>query len=409
MPWSTRMEAGLETQEAAQARYPVVLMVDELLGLGGTEMHLVALARSLKARGHRIEIWTFRISEALRAQLDPTGVPIKIFPMRGVFSVDLPGLLRRVRMEAARFGQGKPFVLQSYHIGADLVASLLAPMLNEAVVISTRRDMGFTRKTVHDLALRALGRSVKQVLVVSEEVKWAVSAREGLDPRHVQVIHNGVDTARFHPARTKAELAQRRDLRGRYGCDEQSIVAVSVGSFQTVKGQGTVIRAFARMCQGEEAWRSRLSLFLVGGREYRLVHERFVQKLGLAERIHFLGERGDVDQILRAGDLFVLPSWSEGFSNALLEAMSTGLPVVTTQAGGARAAVSPEMGVVVPAGNPARMRRALESLCVDDAHRAKCAAAARRRAIEVFDLERMVQSYQDVHRAALARQYGRRP
>lgn len=395
-----RQFAGAAQAEESAERHPVILLVDELIGRGGTEMHLISLARALKARGHLVEIWTFRLSPQMQEVVEPTGVPVQVFPVRGVLSAQLPLLLRRLRAHARALLGDQPFVLQSYHIAADITAASLAYLLPQAAVVSTRRDMGFTRKAIHDLVLRALDGRVERVLAVSDSVKWAVARREGQDPRGVEVIHNGVDTQSFRPARSRAEVLARQQLRAELGHGPEDVLLVCVGSFQPVKGQGSLLEAMVRLHQRAP----RVRALLVGGRpDYRAHHVRLAERLGLSGAVQFLGERSDIAEILRASDIFVLPSWSEGFSNAVLEAMASGLPVVTTDVGGNRAAVTPELGAVVPPGDAARLARALEPLCLDDERRKKAGQAARRAAVEVFDLERMVDRYLASHREALRR------
>jgi glycosyltransferase involved in cell wall biosynthesis len=378
----------------------VVLFVDELVGRGGTETHVVSLGRALRLRQHPVEVWTLALSAPLRGMLEAAQVPVRTFSGGRSMARGLPSLLGRLRAEARRFGQGRAFVLQSYHVGADLLSALLGRLVPEAVVLSTRRDMGFTRSRGHDLALWAASGGVAQVLAVSEPVRWAVTAREAVDPRQVEVIHNGVDTARFRPAQGPEEALARQRLRASLGHGPQEVLLACVGSFQPIKGQGTLLEAMALLSPRAPS----LRLLLVGGRaEYRAHHVALAERLGLGGVVQFLGERGDMEALLRACDLFALPSWSEGFSNAVLEAMASGLPVVATEVGGNLAAISPAVGALVPPGDPARLARALEPLCVDAERRRGAGQAARRAAVEVFDLERMVDHYLRAWRGALAR------
>jgi glycosyltransferase involved in cell wall biosynthesis len=377
--------------------YPVVLLADELVARGGTEMHLLWLSREMVRRGFPLEVWTFHLGEALAEEFRAAGVTTRSWSIQGVFRPDLPKTLARLRREVLRVSGGGRCVLQCYHTASDLLGAMLAPLVPGLVVISTRRDMGFTRKPIHDAAMRALGGGVSQTLVVSERVKWAVSAREGLDPRSITVIHNGVDLQRFRPPRSAQDHADREALRGAWGLGPEDVALLCVGNFHPIKGQGVLMAALPELRAKVPHARA---VFVGGGKDHAhaLGH---AARLGLGDGAIFLGARKDIPEVLRAGDVFVLSSWSEGFSNAVIEAMASALPVVVTDVGGNREAVPPEAGSLVPVGDPGRLARALLPWCLDPARRRAGGEAARACVEARFGLDRMVDDYIEAQRKAL--------
>jgi glycosyltransferase involved in cell wall biosynthesis len=124
------------------------------------------------------------------------------------------------------------------------------------------------------------------------------------------------------------------------------------------------------------------------------------QSLGLGDNIRWLGERGDVDELLSASDMFNLPSHQEGFSNALLEAMAARLPVVATAVGGnADAVVAGETGSLVPVRDPRALAAAILRLAQDPDLRASFGEAGRRRVEQRFSLQACVDRYERLYRA----------
>ncbi|HRX79457.1 MAG TPA: glycosyltransferase [Pirellulaceae bacterium] len=141
-------------------------------------------------------------------------------------------------------------------------------------------------------------------------------------------------------------------------------------------------------------------LLLIGDGPQREALLRFRNEVRIADRIHFLGERNDVREILPLLDCFWLASGYEGQSNAIMEAMSAGVPVVASDIPGNRDLVVPEQtGYLVPVGDAAEMARKTQ-LIIDDADRAaQFGAAARNRMLEEFSVEKMVQRHADLYRA----------
>ncbi|MGH7279381.1 MAG: glycosyltransferase, partial [Candidatus Rokuibacteriota bacterium] len=224
-------------------------------------------------------------------------------------------------------------------------------------------------------------------VTVSVDLRRWLACTVGIPERKLVTIVNGVDTSRF---RDGDRDAGRRVL----GVPEGVPVVGTVGRLDPVKDQAGLLRAFARVAtQHPDAM-----LLVAGDGPCRAELDTLAADLGLGGRARFLGEREDVPVVLRALDLFVLPSIAEGISNTILEALATGLPVIATRVGG-----NPELvddgatGALVPARNPDALARAI-SAYVDDSHlRRLHGKAARQQAVERFDLAGMVARYRDLY------------
>jgi glycosyltransferase involved in cell wall biosynthesis len=205
----------------------------------------------------------------------------------------------------------------------------------------------------------------------------------------MRVIENGIDLSRYgaEPDRSGLRVSLGLDLARRY--------LITVARFHPVKDHETLLGAFRQVAQG----RPDVDLLLVGDGDRRGMLEEMVRHFGLSGRVHFLGVRPEVPDLLRAADVFVLTSKSEAASISLMEAMATSLPVVATDVGG-----NPELvqngrtGLLVPRGDTAATASALLWLLDHPAEAAAMGAAGRARVEEKYRLDRTIDAYLDLYR-----------
>lgn len=260
------------------------------------------------------------------------------------------------------------------------------------------RDVGDPegRHRRRNLLRRILAPLVTQFVAVSEDLgRWLVSV-VGIPAAKVCVIRNGVDLTRFVPG---PRDAARRTL----GLPRGARVVGTVGRLDPVKDHASLVDAFAELAS---AFPDAVLAIAGDGPAGPELAAR-VARLGLGERVRLLGERDDVPRVLRALDVFVLPSVAEGMSNTLLEAMATGLPVVATRVGG-----NPELvddgvtGLLVPRRAPRALAAAIARY-LDDPHLAALhGKAGRQRAEERFALPVMCEAYARLYRDLAARSRG---
>ena len=208
--------------------------------------------------------------------------------------------------------------------------------------------------------------------------------------RALDVIPNFVDAQRFAPVG-----ARDGQMAGR------TAVLIHVSNFRPLKHVGDVVAIFAEVRRRLPA--KPMALWLVGdGPERERVREQ-VRDLDLTADVEFLGERGDLPALLQQADLFLLPSESESFGLAALEAMACGVPVIASRVGGVPEVIADgETGLLAEVGDVAGMAAHAARLLVDDELRAKFARAARARATTLFPLEPTVARYEAVYRRVLA-------
>lgn len=275
-------------------------------------------------------------------------------------------LLRRLKAEGAR-------LIDAHFTFPDGEAAVrLGRWLDLPVTITLRgtevphsRDAGLRPRLVR--ALRAAAR----VFSVSDSLR-RLAFELGVAAEKTEVVGNGVDVRRFHPV-------DQAEARARLGLPQDAKVLVSVGGLVERKGMHRVIDCLP----GLLAQHPRLHYVVVGGGgpegDMRGELEAQVQRLGLADRVHFIGEvpPDELKWPLSAADVFVLATRNEGWANVFLEAMACGLPVVTTDVGGNREVVCrSELGSIVPFGDPSALQRALDAALARDWDRAAILAHA---------------------------------
>lgn len=246
------------------------------------------------------------------------------------------------------------------------------------------------RATVNRLLIRPL---THRFVAVSADVRARLEQYEGLRADHIEVIHNGVAPA---PRLTPAE---RETLRRELGFGPESFVVGTVGRLDPIKNLPMLVDSLAR---ARATLPSVRGLLVGGGPMDTGIRER-IARAGLTQDIHLTGFRNDARRLAQCMDLFVLSSFSEGISMAVLEAMSVGVPVALTAVGGnTEVVIGGETGWLVPSGSVEELTRVILEAATDSPKRQKYAAAGRRRFEECFQLERMIASYRRQYRELLA-------
>jgi glycosyltransferase involved in cell wall biosynthesis len=216
----------------------------------------------------------------------------------------------------------------------------------------------------------------------------------GVSPERIVFIPNGVDTALYHAV----AASQRAELRGRLGLPDGPL-ALFVGRLHPVKLLSVLLYAWERVAErcGDA------HLLLVGDGPQRAELEQQVATAGLGDRVTFLGAVADPVLYYQTANVFVLPSASEGLSNAMLEAMACGLPVVVTAVSGAADVVRDgKNGKLVPPNKPNALAEILIELIEDVEQRLELGDQARRTVARHYSMEAMGARYEQLYLALLS-------
>jgi sugar transferase (PEP-CTERM/EpsH1 system associated) len=240
------------------------------------------------------------------------------------------------------------------------------------------------------LACRGLSLATDRLFAVCRDASERFARLADIAPERFDVLYNGVDCRRFAPSEQRAAL---RDALG-FGTDE--LVILTVASLSPIKGHAALLEAAARVVAST---RRRLRFLWLGEGVERARLEARICALGLGAVVQMPGSSDRVPQYMAAADLFVLPSELEGMSNAILEAMASGLPVVAQAVGGNPELVDHEhSGLLCPAGDTGALAAAIGRLARNDVERRTMGGAARRRAEQIFSLDAMLVRYADFYR-----------
>ncbi len=236
--------------------------------------------------------------------------------------------------------------------------------------------------------IRFVGMIFDHIVAVYNGGRRSLVSR-GVSDDRISVIYNGVK----EPALSRKRSRLRREI----GCDESELLIGMVSSLIPRKRVDVAIKAFA--C----AHLDRAMLVIVGGGNLKAPLEVQVKKSGLEGRVHFLGLRPDVAEIIAETDIFLHTSSAEACAYVICEAMAVGLPVIAADSGAAREQIlDGETGFVVPAGDAEQTAERLARLARDRELRSKLGAAARARWSELFRVETMAAGYHEMYKKMAA-------
>ncbi len=255
---------------------------------------------------------------------------------------------------------------------------------------------GTNRK--YRLLRRVFARFVSRFITVSADLeRWLIDV-VGLRANKVQHICNGVDSDRFRPSTT----GDQSPLPAGLAADAAAIIG-SVTRFSAIKDPLNLVNAFVALVEngGPE---SPLRLVMIGDGELLETCRQRLAEAGVADRCWLPGSRDDIPALLRSFDVFALGSRKEGISNTVLEAMSSGLPIVATDAGGNAELVDGSNGFLVPPQDSEGLATAISRYVEDSALREQHARASRQRVMDKFSIERMVSDYRSLYAGLLAEQ-----
>jgi sugar transferase (PEP-CTERM/EpsH1 system associated) len=238
---------------------------------------------------------------------------------------------------------------------------------------------------------------VQHYTAVSKDLAGWLTTTIGVKSERVTQIYNGVDCEKFRP---------RENGRGFVGPNSfltsDSFVVGSVGRMEAVKDQLTLARAFIHWMKTDGEARRRARLVIIGDGSLRQPVLELLRQAHVEELAWLPGERDDVPDLMRALDLFVLPSLREGISNTILEAMATSLPVVATRVGGTPELIAENVtGMMVPPADPRAMAEAIQAYFRDPQKRMEHGREGCLKVKSCFSMDAMVVGYLNVYDSVL--------
>lgn len=240
----------------------------------------------------------------------------------------------------------------------------------------------------YQIIRRIFGLFITRFVPLSSELESYLVERVRINPRKIMRICNGVDLARFN----MNSIAKPSD----WPFGEESFVFGCVGRVEKIKGHIDLLSAFALFIAQHPGCNARLCIVGDGSQLSEL--KAYAKKNGIQDWVWFAGNRSNVPSFMNGFSCFVLPSFAEGISNTILEAMAASLPVIATRVGGNADLIAHEVsGLLVPAKAPKELCKAMTTLYTDRLLMKKMSQAAKFRATTEFSLEKMVGNYEKLY------------
>ncbi len=365
-----------------------ILHVIDTTGPGGAETVFIDLLSGLDKSRYR-SLVLIRGPGWVCDELKRRGFEPIILDAKGSFNWRyLLAIVKLIRSE-------KVDLIQSHLLGSNVYCALAGLIARCPVVATFHGAVDIASKErFMGAKFAAINLGASAIIAVSENLKRDIVERTPLRASKTRVIYNGVDIEAF-------QLPRSSELRQQHGLPDDCVIIGSLGNIRPAKGYDVLIRAAARIKDTRPEVR-----FVIAGQGRKGLSEQLEalrRELGVEEQVIFHGFAGDPAAFLANLDLFLLPSTSEGFSIATIQAMAAGLPVIVTRSGGPQEIVTHnDDGWMVEPGRPDEIADAVARLVSDPPLRQRLADQGRTRVESTFSLAAMLQAYYSLYETLLA-------
>lgn len=317
----------------------------------GLNSYLEGIADHYDRKRFRLMVATLDTGGPLHRGLAVRGVPTFALgcQVRKRYPVAVARLIRLVRRHGIQ-------ILQTHLFDASLVGMIAARLAGVPLPILTRHHSDailLLRKRLPAWADRLSSALARRIIVPSQAVEKVLCGVEGVETRKIAVIPYGFDFPRLRPRPGSAE-----QVRSEFALHGHTVIGV-IARLDRLKGHADFFRAFKEALSGG----SNLKTLLVGEGPERTKLERLAEDLAIRDRVIFTGFRTDVPDLISVMDVVALPSLSEAFPQAIVEALAMGKPVVACRVGGVPEIIRDgETGLLVPPGDPTALASVLREL-----------------------------------------------
>ena len=347
---------------------------------GGTERQMIELVRRLDRDRWEVHLCCMHAHGPWFERAAQAATSVAEFPIRSFWH---PHVVGEMRAFAAWCRRLRIAVVQTCELYSNIFALPAAALAQVPARIGSRREI-VAGKSLGQIALQRAAYACAHKVVANAEAAAARLRAERVPPDRIVVIPNGLDLTLFRPPEPRPSYRR----------------VVMVANLRPEKGHDTLIDAAKRI----------LNLFpdahfdIVGDGTERARLVEYAENRGVSQAFSFWGHSEEVPSRLCAADVFVLPSRSEAFPNAVLEAMAAGLPVVASAVGGILEVVQDgQTGLLVPPGRPDALAEAVCRLMADRDLSFRLAGAGRALVEARYSFERMVSALENVYVSELSR------
>lgn len=359
----------------ASSRTRVVYLAHAFM-VGGAEEMVLNLVRHLPQRFDPI-VCCINSAGPIGEEIRRTGTPVTVLGLN-------PGLRRPFDVAGIRrfLRETRPDIVHTFLLTASLYGRLAAILEHVPIVIGTEVNIYERKRPHHAFAERLLMSRTDRVIVSAASVRDFYIRQVHANPAKVDVVYNAVDFAQAEPTVSRGVMRRSLEL------PDDALVAGIIARLTEQKGHGILFEALA-----SRAELAAVHLIVIGGGELQDRLKERASALGIAPRVHFLGARRDLGDLLNAMDVFVMPSLWEGLPLSLVLAMGAGRACVATRVAGIPEVVDDgRTGLLVPPGDSAALGAALAAVFTDADRRRAMGAAAAAAVRPRFNVDRYVES-----------------
>lgn len=360
-----------------------ILYIINNLEIGGTERQLIQLVNHLDK--NQFEPWVCCFQNKTSALVSLADCEFVSINFRGLYHLQIINTIKDI----LRFCREKRISLvQSFFFTESVINVIMAKRDRKLKSIISKRNLAPGGYSLwQSWVINRLWRHVDAFIANSEAVKQRVVELEGISPEKCKVIYNGIDLTQYIQPTEEERMAAKKGV----GVPEESFVVGMTANLNPVKDPWCLMKAALKILKVYPYIR----FILVGDGPLRSELEKYCKGKGILDKILFVGSVVDAIPFLKAFDIGVLTSISEGFSNSILEYMAMGLPVIATNVGGNKESIlDGRTGFLIPPGDYGVLADRITKLMHDTVLRRNYSREARIRVEELFHLDKMVENYQ---------------
>lgn len=366
-------------------RIKIVYLIGTLR-MGGAERDVVETATRLNKEVFAPQIYCVSGGGPLQQRVKHHGIPLTIFQSKRSFCVKRLCVLPKFFSLLRYLQREQPDIVHSYTYSPSIYGGIAAKLVTRAKMITNRLCLGKFKdgNPLLQVLENLVNSFTDNVVVNARAIQADVLRRERIAADKIQLVYNGVNCEHYTPVDQETRQRKKQE----FGFSKATPIIAMIANISPYKGHREFMLAAAEVVKHVPDVR-----FLCIGEDRGLLAQvqSLIQRLGLDNHVIFTGLAHDVSTFFPLIDIQVSASYEEGFSNAILEGMASGKPIIATNVGGSPEAVIPqETGLLVPPADDHALAQAMLTLLTQPELAARLGRQARQRVVENFSVQKMV-------------------
>ncbi len=375
-------------KKVSPGKIKIALIIDNL-EVGGAQKQFIELVKNIDRNKFQVIVVALSVHRVdLSNELTDSGIDVRLIDQWGKICV--PAFVKLFKLLRSE----RPDIVHTYLFTASLYGRIVAKLIGIPIVILSERSTDNWKKSSYVWLDRLLAKVTDRVLVNANTIKESLIKREKIPAEKIQIIYNGVNLIKIDAIKNDRSQV-RENLRILNG---NPVIGI-IGRLSKEKDHLTFLNAAKRIISAIP----RVNFLIAGDGHLRKELEDISLSLGLKDRVIFAGNTHNVSEVLQATDILVSASLYEGCSNAILEAMAAGLPIVATKVGGNPEVVNDGVtGILVSPQDPSALAGAVVSLLNNPELMKSMGEKGRERVEANFLLSKMVKRTEEVYETLIS-------